>query len=400
MRSCRLVRRCYPARPCGFVSRLLSCVVIAAVVASGASAFGIDLENPPTPGVVGMPYKYVFIAKKGAPPYAFWLDAGELPPGLKIDPDGTMSGTPTRPGYWEFTVGASQYDGSESQWGTSVTIRDRLNLTTPSLRGATLGVPYSATLTVVGTGGKGMGWKVVSGSLPPGLTLVDGLPGGTPTGETTISGTATAVGTYTFQVKVGDTDGFVPDRSVTKQFTITVAAQLTATGAATLPTGIQGKAYSATPATASGGLAPLTWSVSGGGLPAGVALDPATGALRGIPTSFGTFPFALSVSDASGQTATVNASITVIRALDVRTTKLRPAKVGAAYSATVRTVGGQAPVRFALTGGKLPAGLKLNTKTGVVSGKAKKDGTFGFRVTATDALGQRSSERITLLVRP
>ncbi len=113
--------------------------------------------------------------------------------------------------------------------------------------------------------------------------------------------------------------------------------------------------------------------MSGGGTPAGVALDPATGALRGIPTSFGTFPFALSVSDASGQTATVNATITVIRALDVRTTRLRPAKVGAAYSATLRTVGGQAPVRFALTGGKLPAGLKLNAKTGVVSGKAKKE---------------------------
>jgi hypothetical protein len=245
-----------------------------------------------------------------------------------------------------------------------------------------------------------MGWKIVSGSLPPGLTLVDGLPGGTPTGETTISGTATAVGTYTFQVKVGDTDGFVPDRSVTKQFTITVAAQLTATGAASLPTGIQGRAYSATPATTSGGLAPLTWSVSGGGLPAGVALDPATGAVRGVPTSFGTFPFALSVTDASGQTATVNASITVIRALDLRSTTLRPAKVGAAYSATLRTVGGQAPVRFALTSGKLPAGLKLNAKTGVVSGKPKKDGTFRFRVTASDTLGQRSAERITLVVRP
>lgn len=382
------------------VALALTSLLVAAVTAGGASAFGIDLENPPTPGVVGIPYKYVFIAKKGAPPYAFWLDAGELPPGLKIDPDGTMSGTPEVPGYWEFTVGASQYDGSETQWGTTVTIRDRLNLTTPSLKGAILGTPYSALLTVVGTGGKGMGWKVVSGSLPPGLTLVDGLPGGTPTGETTISGTPTTVGTYTFTVKVGDTDGFLPDRSVTKQFTVAVAAQLSATGAASLPTGIQGKPYSATPATASGGLAPLTWSVSGGAIPAGLTLDPATGVVRGVPTGFGTFSFSLRVADASGQIATADGSITIVRALDLRTTKLRPASVGDAYSAALRTVGGQAPLRFAITGGKLPDGLKLNAKTGLVNGKAKDAGTFRFRGTVTDALGQRSSERITLVVRP
>ena len=379
---------------------------VAAVVASasvllagGASAFGIDLENPPQPGVVGMPYKYVFIAKKGAPPFAFWFDGGDLPPGLKIEPDGTMQGTPEVPGFFEFTVAASQYDGSETQWGTSVTIRDRLNLVTPSLPSSTVGTPYAATLTVVGTGGLGMGWKIVSGSLPPGLTLVDGLPSGTPNGQTTISGTPTAVGTYTFSVKVGDTDGFLPDRSVTKQFTVAVATQLTAAGAASVPTGIQGKAYTATPATASGGLAPLTWSLAEGSIPAGLALDPGTGAIRGRPTGFGTFPLVLRVSDASSQSATANGTITIVRALDVQTTRLRPAAIGDAYSATVRTVGGRAPLSFAITGGKLPTGLKLNKRTGVVSGTPKANGTFRFRVTAQDALGQRSSERITLRVR-
>jgi hypothetical protein len=263
-----------------------------------------------------------------------------------------------------------------------------------------VGTPYTATLTVVGTGGLGMGWKIVSGSLPPGLTLVDGLPSGTPNGQTTISGIPTAVGMYTFSVKVGDTDGFLPDRSVTKQFTVAVAAQLTATAAARIPSGIEGKPYDATPVTVTGGLAPFTWSVvDTAAFPGGLTLDPSTGAIRGRPTSYGTFAFALRVSDASGQGALAQVVLTIVRALHLRTTKLRPAGVGDAYSATLRTSGGQAPIRFAITGGKLPAGLKLNAKTGVISGKPKADGTFRFRVSATDALGQRSSERITLLVR-
>ncbi len=57
-----------------------------------------------------------------------------------------------------------------------------------------------------------------------------------------------------------------------------------------------------------------------------------------------------------------------------------------------------APFSFAVISGKLPPGLKFNKKTGVVSGKPKADGTFRFRVTVMDALGQRSSERITLVV--
>jgi large repetitive protein len=378
------------------VAQLAAAVAaIAAVLAAGAAAFGIDLENPPQPGVVGMPYKYVFLPKNGAPPFAFWLDAGELPPGLKIEPDGTMQGTPTTPGTFEFTVGASQCCGPDSQWGTSVKIRDRLAITTASLRSAIVGQPYSAPVSVIGNAGLGMAWKVSAGALPAGLTLG---PSGTP-GDTTISGTPTAVGTATFTVKVGDTDGFMPDRSVTKPLTLAVVAPLAATASAAGAPGIIGKAFRATPATATGGLAPHTWTVAGGSAPPGLALEPATGALVGRPTAAGTFPLSLRVTDADGRTATADVAITVVQALDLLTTKLRTATVGDPYSATLRARGGLAPRSFAITGGKLPAALKLNARTGVIRGVPKAAGTFRFRVTAKDALGQRSSERISLTVR-
>ena len=47
------------------------------LLAAGAGAFGIDIDQPPPPGVVGTPYSFKFVLKAGAPPYAVWLDAGE-----------------------------------------------------------------------------------------------------------------------------------------------------------------------------------------------------------------------------------------------------------------------------------------------------------------------------------
>jgi Putative Ig domain len=383
--------------------RLISTIgVVAAgavLLAAGASAFGIDADQAPPPGVVGTPYSFTFVLKDGAPPFEVHFKSGELTPGLKIEADGTMHGTPTQPGTFEFTVEAGQYCAPDpecfTQWGFTHKVRDKLAITTPSLPSAVVGTPYTAPVSVVGNGNLAMGWKVSAGALPAGLTLApDGAPG-----NTTISGTPTTVGTSTFTVKVGDVDGFTPDRSTTKQFTLAVVAALSAAPTGPIPTGIVGRPMLLTPLTATGGLAPYTWSVASGTLPPGLALAPASGSLEGRPTAAGSFSFSLGVSDAGGRTATADASMTVVRALDLVTRKLRRATVDESYKATLRVRGGQAPRTFFLSGGKLPSGLKLNTRTGVVSGKPKAAGTFRFRITVTDALGMRSSERLTLSVR-
>ena len=377
------------------ITALVAALAVFAVAAAGASAFGIITDDPPPPGIVGTPYKYVFQPKAGAPPYAFWLDGGELPPGLKIASDGTMSGTPTAPGYYVFVVGASQCCGPDSQWGFNVTIRDRVAITTPSLASAILGAPYTATLSVTGTGGLGMGWSIVSGSLPPGLTLA---PNGSP-GDGTISGTPTTSGTYSFSVRVADTDGFVPSRAVTRAYTINVVAPLTVNAAAsTPPTGIVGKRYTASIATASGGVAPYAWSVGAGNAPPGLTVD-AAGNLTGTPTTAGTFAFTVVATDAEGRTASTPASVTVVGKLDVTTTRLRNGRVGKAYRTKLRSTGGAAPIRWKVTKGKLPAGLRLGTATGILGGTPRSAGTSKLTVTATDALGQKSSERLSIEIR-
>jgi hypothetical protein len=94
-----------------------------------------------------------------------------------------------------------------------------------------------------------------------------------------------------------------------------VPAQLTI-GTTFLPNGTMGTTYLATLA-ASGGSSPYGWSVVAGGLPPGLALNSASGAITGIPTTPGTFNITLQVADASvpQQTASKAFNIAIAPAL-------------------------------------------------------------------------------------
>ena len=54
-----------------------------------------------------------------------------------------------------------------------------------------------------------------------------------------------------------------------------------------------------------GGLAPYTWAVTGGALPAGLVLDAVTGIISGTPTAGGPFSFTVQATDDLGCTGTV-----------------------------------------------------------------------------------------------
>jgi hypothetical protein len=98
-----------------------------------------------------------------------------------------------------------------SGWKTDVmgVAQQAVCITTTTLPSGTEHVPYSATLAAVG-GTPPYTWSVVSGSLPPGLSLST---------SGAITGTPTAAGNYTFSVKVIDSVG----GTATETFTITVA---------------------------------------------------------------------------------------------------------------------------------------------------------------------------------
>jgi len=180
-----------------------------------------------------------------------------------------------------------------------------LTITTTSLPIATLGQPYVGVISADG-GTSPFDWELLSGSLPPGLSLSQS------TGNSvTISGTPTALGTSSFSIGVTDSQ----DGSANKTFSITVNPKPPlAIQTKSLPDGIQGMAYSFT-LQAVNGTTPYAWALAQGStLPPGLSLAANTGVISGTPTTLGTFNFTVQVTDdtqPNPQTATAALSLTI-----------------------------------------------------------------------------------------
>lgn len=171
----------------------------------------------------------------------------------------------------------------------------------------------------------------------------------------------------------------------------------------------QNVAYSQT-FTAGGGVAPYSYTVSSGALPAGLSLSTA-GVLTGTPTATGSFNFTVQALDSStgqGPAAAAQAYSLTVQPPPLTTTPvvipptpptLPEAPYGAAYTRSFAATGGTAPYRYVLTGA-LPTGLTFDTATGVLSGVPTQPGTFPFTVTATDATGVSTTVSTSLQAQP
>jgi large repetitive protein len=224
---------------------------------------------------------------------------------------------------------------------------------------------------------------VSAGSLPPGLSLrADG----------TLSGTPSTAGSCTFTARVTSTG---LSRSATKDFTLVVGSPLAATAPAAKASEV-GVPFTLTP-SATGGAAPLAWSVAGGSLPPGLRVDAGTGAVSGAPTSAGSFSATLAVSDAVASRAWVDVKVTVAARLALARTPLPRATVGELYEATAATGRGVGPVRWRIVEGKLPTGIRLDRRR--ARSRAPPGGrTARITVRATDLLGATATRVIVLRV--
>lgn len=85
---------------------------------------------------------------------------------------------------------------------------------------------------------------------------------------------------------------------------------------ATVPGAVLNSDYQVT-LLAGGGTLPLSWTLAGGALPAGLALDAATGKISGMPAATGSVDFAVKVSDSGNpqQSVTTSMNITVTELL-------------------------------------------------------------------------------------
>ena len=84
--------------------------------------------------------------------------------------------------------------------------------------------------------------------------------------------------------------------------------------------------------------------------------------------------------------------------LAAATFKLPVFKAGKLLKITLRSAGGVGPVSWKMTTGKFPPGVRLDRKTGVLTGTPRKAGLYRLVFTVTDTLGVTSQTRFTLTV--
>jgi hypothetical protein len=123
--------------------------------------------------------------------------------------------------------------------------------------------------------------------------------------------------------------------------------------------------------------------------------------ISGVPGVATSGVVKVTVTDALGLTTTVDVSLPVAAKLAILRRVLRAAKVGVKYIGRFKATGGVAPLKWTILGGRpgsLPRGIKLNVKTGQLSGTPTKAGTFRLRLQVTDKLGVKSAAPFVLKV--
>jgi len=365
--------------------------------APGPGSLTITTTSLPN-GIVNQGYSASLSGSGGTTPYT-WSVSPPLPANLSLNAaTGAITGTPTAQGTTSltFTLHDSSTPAQSVQQTMNLTIAAApavLTITTTSLPAGTVGQAYSRAVQASGGTGS-LTWRISAGALPAGLNI------NSTTG--TIAGTPTAAGTSSFTVRVQETGG----QSDTQALSITINTTppppnpptITTT---TLPAGTQDLPYNQ-PVQATGGTGALTWSlVAGAGtLPAGLNLNPTTGAIAGTPTAAGTSSFTVRVQDAGGLSDTQALSITINLPAgpSITTTTLPAGTLGQFYNQTVQASGGVGSLTWSISAGTLPAGLNINSTTGVISGTPTVANTFSFTVRVQDAALRADTQALSIVI--
>ena len=303
------------------------------------------------------------------------MSRGSLPAALHIANNNIVGNVTSPPGNFEYTLRVGSGEQSKSL-SCSLTVNPpRLRLTSGCpASSATQNAAYGPfTLTATG-GTSSYTYSVVEGNLPAGVSLTGNV----------ISGTPTSPGSSSFKLRVSNGTDVATGEVCSVNV---VPAELRISGLCPLPAAAAGTAFS-TSLTVTGGRPEYRYVLQG---PSWLTVEPsATGAtLSGTPTETGSFPIAVTVTDAAQSTARYSCSLTVGEPpLEITATCPGPSvQLPAAISMPLTGSGGRQPYSWSLVG---PDWLTLSANTGAsvaASGSPKTGGNFAFTVKLSDNAG-------------
>jgi uncharacterized protein YhjY with autotransporter beta-barrel domain len=337
----------------------------------------ISPESLPN-GTVGASYVQAATAAGGVATYGYGVSAGALPPGLALSGSGTIAGTPTAGGAYNFTLTATDANGQTGSRTYALTIGAAVMTLPPTtLASGQVGFAYNAPLNPASGGTAPYSYAVTGGALPGGLALSTGG---------TLAGTPTAFGGFSFAVTATDSSTGSGPYAATQNYTVQieqpapVANPVSATVA-------YGSSANPTALNITGGAAA---SVAIATPPAnGTAVASGTGVTYTPNTGFaGSDSFTYTATNAGGTSAPAMVTIAVTNpAITIAAGGPLTATAGTAYSQTFTFSGGAQPFSgYQVT--NLPAGLAISGSSAnsvTVSGIPTSAGSFALTVSATDA---------------
>ncbi|WP_186445098.1 autotransporter domain-containing protein [Mesorhizobium sp. J18] len=274
-------------------------------------------------GSAGTPYHSMNItAEGGSAPYAFAVTAGELPAGLTLDSDGTLSGTPSETGDFTFTIEATDDAGFTGERQYTLTINAAtITIAPEALPDGTGGVAYGPVPLTAEGGTEPYIFALADGDLPEGLDLAE---------DGTLSGTPTEAGSFDVTVAATDANDFTGARD----YTLVIDAPEIAVTVPDLPDGEVNAEYGSASFTAEGGTEPYAFELASGELPEGMTLD-SNGMLSGTPTEDGDFALTVRATDAYGFEGIAEPVTLTVEALNLPVAQNHTLEVMAGTSGTL-----------------------------------------------------------------
>ncbi len=293
-------------------------------------------------------------------------------------------------GYWKTvpniaTDSSSTISNDWSRWTTANTFS--IN---PMISTVLIGPPAITSLSqATVAGGAAFTYTITASALPTSFDATN-LPTGLSVNTTTgvISGTPPAnAGSFNIGLSAVTSGGTCTGNL---RLTVTPSANYPVITSAQAANGAVGTAFGYTVAAKNN---PTSYGATG--LPTGLSISKSTGVISGKPTAAGQTNVTLSATNGAG-TATQSLALSIILpAPNIVSATTVTATAGAAFSYTVAA--SNSPTSFTAAG--LPAGLSVNTATGVIAGTPLVAGTFNVKLGATNA-GGTGTATLSLTVNP
>ncbi len=247
----------------------------------------------------------------------------------------------------------------------------------------------TSALTAAGTVGQAFAAYAISATNAPTHFAASGLPAGLSVDASTgaISGTPSAAGTANVAISASNSAG---TGSATLVITINAAPSHPAITSSLTAAGTVGSAFSY---RITGSASPTSFQATG--LPPGLGVSSASGAIAGIPTASGATSVAISATNGSGTgSATLVITISVAGSAPVITSPLSASgTVGAAFAYQITGAG--TPTGYSASA--LPAGLGVDGTTGLIAGIPTTAGTFDVTIAAASGGGTGSANLVVTI---